>query len=67
MASYVPCEGSGQNAVNLEQYPSQPNGLGFTQSKTFGTCPNCPRTVKANGLAVHIKVNRHKPQPTEGA
>lgn len=67
MASYVPCDGTGRNAVNLEHYPSQPDGLGATRAKTFGKCPACPRTVRSYGIVQRIKVNRHKPQPTEGA
>jgi hypothetical protein len=65
MASYTPCEGSGKYAVDLEQYPSQPNGLGATRAKTFGKCPACPRTVMTYGLAGFIKANRHKPQQEE--
>lgn len=62
MPGYIPCAGSGKNAVDLKQYPSQRNGLGFTQAKTFGYCPRCRRTVGVDGLATFIKVNRHKMQ-----
>jgi hypothetical protein len=65
MASYTPCEGSGTNAVNLQRYPSQPNGLGMTSAKTFGHCPACGRTVMSHGLAMRIKITRHKPKVSE--
>jgi len=67
MASYTPCAGSGQAAVKLEHYPSQPDGLGMTRAKTFGECPACGRTVKSYGIAAYIKVNRHKAQEVTGA
>jgi hypothetical protein len=62
MTSYTPCEGSGRNAVDLERYPSQRDGLGMTRGKTFGKCPGCDRTVMAYGITASIKVNRHKPK-----
>jgi hypothetical protein len=65
MPGYTPCDGTGKNAVNIEQYPSQPNGLGYTKAKTFGNCPGCGRTVMSLGLVQFIKVNRHKPQQRE--
>ena len=65
MSSYTPCEGSGRNAVNLERYPSRPDGLGMTRAKTFGTCPVCPRVVMSYGLAPRVKVARHKAQQSE--
>lgn len=66
MGGYIPCEGSGQNAVNLARFPSQPDGLGMTRAKTFGECPACGRTVKSYGLVAHIKVTRHKAETREG-
>ena len=65
MASYIPCDGSGKNAVHLEQYPSRPDGLGMTRGKTFGKCPACARTVKAYGITARITVTRHKAQASE--
>jgi hypothetical protein len=60
MASYTPCDGSGENAVNMQRYPSRPDGLGMTRAKTFGECPGCGRIVMSYGMAA--KVTRHKPQ-----
>jgi hypothetical protein len=57
-----PCEGSGKQAVKLEQFPSHADGLGFTRSKTFGHCPACDRTVMSYGLVNGIKITRHKPR-----
>jgi len=65
MASYTPCEGSGQWAVNLVQYPSRPDGLGATRAKTFGDCPVCGRCVREYGLTPRVKVKRHKEQESE--
>lgn len=65
MASYTPCEESGKWAVNLEQYPSRPDGLGMTRAKTFGDCPACGRVVKSYGITSWIKVTRHKAQTSE--
>ena len=67
MPTYVPCPGSGSNAVNLEHFASQPDGLGMTRSKTFGDCPECGRVQMTYGYAARIKVNRHKAQPAEDA
>jgi hypothetical protein len=64
-ATYTPCKGSGENAVKLERYPSRPDGLGMTRAKTFGYCPSCGRTVMSYGVAMFIKVNRHKPRADE--
>ena len=60
MSGYEPCAGSGQNASDLVRYPSRRDGLGMTRAKTFGECPACGRTVMAYGLAMSIKVTRHK-------
>lgn len=60
--TYTPCEGSGKSAVNLERYPSRPDGLGMTRAKTFGNCPACGRMVMSYGLAQSIKITRHKAQ-----
>lgn len=66
MASYVPCDGSGRNAVNIWRgAPSQPDGLGMTRAKTFGDCPVCGRVQMSYGLVTHIKANRHKAQVRE--
>lgn len=65
MTSYIPCEGSGEFAVNIEQYPSRPDGLGMTRGKTFGKCPACPRTVMVYGITPRIMVTRHKPKTSE--
>lgn len=65
MAGYTPCEGSGTYAVNLHRYDSQRDGLGMTQAKTFGECSACGRTVMERGLAVRIKVARHKAKEAE--
>ena len=66
MAGYTPCEGSGRDAVNLERYPSRPDGLGMTRAKTFGDCPACGRVVKSYGVVARIKVTRHKAQESDG-
>ena len=65
MAGYTPCKGSGTDAVNLWRSPSRSNGLGMTQAKTFGECGSCGRTVMGRGLAVRIKVTRHKAKEAE--
>ena len=68
MAGYVPCDGSGKNAVDLVRYPGQrPVGVldSGSPAKTFGKCPACPRTVMAYGLPAFIKVTRHKPQQAD--
>ena len=62
MSGYEPCSGSGKSASELVRYPSQRDGLGMTRAKTFGHCPACGRTVMAHGLAMQIKVTRHKAQ-----
>jgi hypothetical protein len=62
MSGYEPCEGSGQNAADIKQYPSRPDGLGMTRGKTFGACPVCGRTVMSYGIVARIKVTRHKAQ-----
>jgi hypothetical protein len=64
MPSYTPCDGTGKNAINIEQYPGTPPGLGGSPSpaRTFGNCPDCGRTVGVRGLAQFIKINRHKAQ-----
>jgi hypothetical protein len=65
MASYTPCAGSGQNAVKLERYPSRPDGLGMTRAKTFGDCPECGRVAMSYGVAMRIKITRHKPRTND--
>ena len=65
MAGFEPCAGSGTYAVKLWQSPSQSNGLGMTQAKTFGECEACGRTVMQRGLTSFIKVTRHKAQARE--
>ena len=69
MSGYTPCEGSGQNAVNLHRTPGTPPGLGNspTPSRTFGECPACGRVVAERGLTYRIKVVRHKAQVREDA
>ena len=65
MAGYEPCAGSGTYAVNLWRSPSQSNGLGMTQAKTFGECEACGRTVMQRGITSFIKVTRHKAKEAE--
>lgn len=70
MASFTPCTGTGKNAVSIQQFPSVSSptpggGQTWSKSKTFGTCPDCARTVMSYGIVSSIKVNRHKSQSTE--
>jgi hypothetical protein len=65
MASFTPCAGSGQQAVNIWRAPSQQDGLGMTRAKTFGDCPVCGRVQMSYGLVQGIKVTRHKETPRE--
>jgi len=67
MTSFVPCPGTGSNAVSLERYPSQQDGLGWTRAKTFGNCPSCGYLVKSYGLVQNIKIARHKARTAENA
>jgi hypothetical protein len=61
MAKYTPCPGVGVKPVDIQFYPSQPDGLGYTRAKTFGKCAECGYTVMEYGNARNIlKVPRHK-------
>jgi len=61
MAGFVACAGTGLPPVDVRFSPSQPNGLGFTQARTFGNCSSCGYTVGSKGDARRsLKVPRHK-------
>ncbi|MET8427749.1 hypothetical protein [Nocardia sp. NPDC004860] len=61
MANYTPCPGTGKPPKDIVFYPSQREGLGYSQAKTFGHCSVCGYTVGAKGNAKStLKVPRHK-------
>lgn len=61
MANFIPCPGTGVQPVNIRFFPSQPDGLGRTQAKTFGDCAECGYTVMEYGNSRNsLKVPRHK-------
>lgn len=60
MPAWIACQGSTEKPVNVKHYPSQPNGLGWTQAKSFGDCSVCGRVSRLGAGDERKPIGRHK-------